>query len=248
MFQFRRFPSVRYVLAYGCQRSSLTGFPIRISPDQWICAPPRSFSQLVTSFIGSQCQGIHPALFLLDLFQSHLHGVASPCSAFLVLRIVFISTKTMLFDVLSISLSYMSYLLIKHVRWIFLLHVCSFQGTIFSGSRRMGLSGLEPPTSRLSGVRSNRLSYKPNSIYIEKIRSFQWRQRDSNSRPPACKAGALPTELCPQNYGSHLLFHTVSSAVPSASLGLTIVFGMGTGVAPRRIATINILLPLTTKQ
>ena len=27
----------------------------------------------------------------------------------------------------------------------------------------MGLSGLEPPTSRLSGVRSNRLSYKPIS-------------------------------------------------------------------------------------
>ena len=27
--------------------------------------------------------------------------------------------------------------------------------------RSMGLSGLEPPTSRLSGVRSNRLSYKP---------------------------------------------------------------------------------------
>ena len=31
----------------------------------------------------------------------------------------------------------------------------------------MGLSGLEPPTSRLSGVRSNRLSYKPsvNSLH-----------------------------------------------------------------------------------
>ena len=27
----------------------------------------------------------------------------------------------------------------------------------------MGLSGLEPPTSRLSGVRSNRLSYKPSA-------------------------------------------------------------------------------------
>ena len=28
-------------------------------------------------------------------------------------------------------------------------------------ARLVGLSGLEPPTSRLSGVRSNRLSYKP---------------------------------------------------------------------------------------
>ena len=30
---------------------------------------------------------------------------------------------------------------------------------------RLGLSGLEPPTSRLSGVRSNRLSYKPIWIW-----------------------------------------------------------------------------------
>ena len=29
------------------------GFPIQISPDHWIFAPPRSFSQLITSFIGS---------------------------------------------------------------------------------------------------------------------------------------------------------------------------------------------------
>ena len=28
----------------------------------------------------------------------------------------------------------------------------------------VGLSGLEPPTSRLSGVRSNRLSYKPSNL------------------------------------------------------------------------------------
>ena len=30
----------------------------------------------------------------------------------------------------------------------------------------MGLSGLEPPTSRLSGVRSNQLSYKPGLPFI----------------------------------------------------------------------------------
>ena len=38
-------------------------------------------------------------------------------------------------------------------------------------------------------------------------------------------------------FGGHLLSHTVSSAVPSAVQVLTIVFGMGTGVAPERIAT-----------
>ena len=32
-------------------------------------------------------------------------------------------------------------------------------------STLVGLSGLEPPTSRLSGVRSNRLSYKPISWF-----------------------------------------------------------------------------------
>ena len=38
-------------------------------------------------------------------------------------------------------------------------------------------------------------------------------------------------------FGSHLLSHAVTSIVPSAAWVLTIVFGMGTGVSPRRIAT-----------
>ena len=41
-----------------------TDFSIRKSADQWIFAPPRSLSQLIASFVGSQCQGIRPALFL----------------------------------------------------------------------------------------------------------------------------------------------------------------------------------------
>ena len=51
------------------------------------------------------------------------------------------------------------------------LSVFGFQGTasrFSTGTRNslplMGLSGLEPPTSRLSGVRSNQLSYKPRSM------------------------------------------------------------------------------------
>ena len=63
MFQFPGFPSIRYGLAYGYVGSSYVGFPIQTSADHRIFAPPRSFSQLITSFIGSQCQGIHPALF-----------------------------------------------------------------------------------------------------------------------------------------------------------------------------------------
>ena len=42
------------------------------------------------------------------------------------------------------------------------MSVFSFQGTLeFLLEFVVGLSGLEPPTSRLSGGRSNRLSYKP---------------------------------------------------------------------------------------
>ena len=37
--------------------------------------------------------------------------------------------------------------------------------------------------------------------------------------------------------GGHLLSHAVSSIVPSAAWVLTIVFGMGTGVSPKRITT-----------
>ena len=55
---------MRYGLAHGWQRVALPGFPIQISPDQWIFAPPRSFSQLITSFVGSQCPGIHLVLFV----------------------------------------------------------------------------------------------------------------------------------------------------------------------------------------
>ena len=48
---------------------------------------------------------------------------------------------------------------------------------VFFLLKEVGLSGLEPPTSRLSGVRSNRLSYKPiPEVYLpsgdEEIRTL----------------------------------------------------------------------------
>ena len=43
--------------------------------------------------------------------------------------------------------------------------LCSFQGTL------VGSSGFEPPTSRLSGVRSNQLSYEPIPGGDERVRT-----------------------------------------------------------------------------
>ena len=53
------------------------GFPIRKCPDQSLLAAPRTLSQRATSFIASQCQGIHQMPFLtLDrrLLQRHAQG------------------------------------------------------------------------------------------------------------------------------------------------------------------------------
>ena len=97
-----------------------------------------------------------------------------------------------------------------------------FRSVQYGGFIKVGLSGLEPPTSRLSGVRSNRLSYKPKTTFI------------SYGISSALLSGS----------GSHLLSHAVPSIVPWAVWVLTIVFGMGTGVAPRRIATGSVICPI----
>ena len=51
----------------------------------------------------------------------------------------------------------------------------------------------------------------------------------------------------PKGFGSHLSSRTVSSEVLSAVWVLTIVFGMGTGVTPRRIATKCIVIQLLVR-
>ena len=77
----------------------------------------------------------------------------------------------------------------------------------------MGLNGLEPSTSRLSGVRSNQLSYRPINkkervTRIELATTAwkavvlplnytrkQWRGTESNCRHMELQSIALPTEL-----------------------------------------------------
>ena len=57
------FSQTMYSSVDNCTLLQLSSL-IRTSAGQWIFAPHRSFSQLVTSFFGSQCQGIRPVLFL----------------------------------------------------------------------------------------------------------------------------------------------------------------------------------------
>ena len=65
----------------------------------------------------------------------------------------------------------------------------------------VGPDGLEPSTPRLSSACSNQLSYEPefgNWQFSSETSQTWWSRTGSNRRPPACKAGALPTELRPQ--------------------------------------------------
>ena len=124
----------------------------------------------------------------------------------------------------------------------------------------VGPSGLEPPTSCLSGTRSNLLSYEPMWLVSDLLSLGWWRWWDSNPWPPACRAGALPAELHPHNWVLLLLFsgsgngfirslscvgielfsRAASSQVFSPLQSLTSVFGMGTG-GPSAFVTPTIL-------
>ena len=65
MFQFAGFPPQwLFYSSKGFRVQTLKGFPIRNSRDQRVLAPTPGLSQLYTSFIGCQYQGIHRKLFV----------------------------------------------------------------------------------------------------------------------------------------------------------------------------------------
>ena len=66
MFQF---PALASCYA-RCHSFRMTGCPIRKSSDQRLFAPTRSLSQLITSFIASESQGIRHAPFFTFLIHS----------------------------------------------------------------------------------------------------------------------------------------------------------------------------------
>ena len=70
MFQFPTFASLT-----GWQAFNLPGCPIRKSEDQRLFASPPSLSQLITSFVASESQGIHRLPLLTFSHLVHTYGL-----------------------------------------------------------------------------------------------------------------------------------------------------------------------------
>ena len=62
----------------GMTESLPPGCPIRTSADLWVFAPPRGFSQLVTSFFASESQGIPHPPFFHSVMSLSVHNAAEP--------------------------------------------------------------------------------------------------------------------------------------------------------------------------
>ena len=156
------------------------GFPIRKSTDRSLFAAPRGLSQLVASFIGSWCQGIHLVLFVAWTFQDLL------IYAVLSFELLEFHKQILSGSILQLKgLSFFLHWIISTFRWNCIypflerpncfLTIANLKVILSSKSVRfyssislfgfqwtlVGLDGLEPSTSRLSGVRSNHLSYRP---------------------------------------------------------------------------------------
>ena len=70
-----------------------------------ICASNRSLSQLITSFVGSQCQGIHPMLFLTWPFKSSTLALKSFSSLLFFLSVNSGFSQQIDFEIVTLSLS-----------------------------------------------------------------------------------------------------------------------------------------------
>ena len=111
--------------------------------------------------------------------------------------------------------------------------MCSFQGTInghlfsvltfgsFTSSEQLSLSVIS--------------FYNPNGDNEDRTRDLL-----------LARQALSQLSYTPIGSGTHLLSHAVPSVVSSAVRGLTIVFGMGTGVSPGRIGTRNFAYPVVS--
>ena len=184
----------------------MAGFPIRKSPDQSVLTAPRGFSQLC-HVLHRLMSPRHPPVALEYLIPIYF----SPPFRMRGMNI------RRLYHPQGTRLS-------KNKKFLFWRHGCLriLENTTPDQSPMVGPGGLEPPTPALSRRCSNQLSYEPANLAqpFGKLSAFAareaglpwaddclwrvewWSRSDSNRRPLACKASALPAELRPQTAGT----------------------------------------------
>jgi hypothetical protein len=181
------------------------GFPIRKSADQSFFAAPRGLSQRSTSFIASQRQGIHqmPLRHLIALIiNAHaprrcsarsLHFLQKDtdlerpvCFTRSIQRHCGQATPTLPSPKLARRRTHGDCAHpVTHVTW------SAWINLLFT------MSDNTRAAAEASDVRIH-FSQRTSEIYHPGLRAVWWSQTGSNRRPPACKAGALPTELWPR--------------------------------------------------
>ena len=191
---------------------------IRKSTDRSLFAAPRGLSQLVTSFFGSWCQGIHLMLLFawtsfknfrsLACSQIYLnclsflkHGYLSQQKGFdTFLHFFRLTTKLCFIPFDWKDLIFCTHFLECQIRLcpLYLFFVLNFfalfdfQWTLDSGIC-VGNRFSQRCIFAVSSSRTTRLVSKK-----------WWRWWESNPWPPACRAGALPAELHPHRVFSFL--------------------------------------------
>ena len=149
------------------------GFPIRKSTDQSLLAAPRSLSQRATSFIASQCQGIHemPLRRLIASYagENPTHDTQLP------------TTQLSATDVFQ------------------KLYCVRSEKPIHNDKEHdaepkfpSAQSGPDDPTTMEVPLSNEMLD-----PLLDSQTKVWWSRTGSNRRPEACKATALPTELRP---------------------------------------------------
>ena len=110
MFQFPALASCQA----GWHSFRMSGCPIRKSSDQRLFAPARSLSQLITSFIASESQGIRHAP-LLTFFQTFYSRTGIGSGMLPSINIAYSNTYGLIYTFSSLLLFYFLYIMSKIV-------------------------------------------------------------------------------------------------------------------------------------
>ena len=164
MFQFRRFPTYDYLIHHTLIRYCRIGFPhSEISGSKLMCSSPKLIAAYHVLHRLLMPRHSPCALLRLTFLIAWFSNYASSIKRFFSWLIVF-TLKIILYCCLLIISSSFSVQFSRYNR-VFSdsskHHIISSCGACISQKKKLGLSGLEPPTLRLSVVRSSQLSYRP---------------------------------------------------------------------------------------